>query len=301
MCGGVLGRAGHMVSMLPSMAGRDGGGQSEWRSLRRRVAGAFAGNTAKGGFLLLSVILPLLAGTAAGVGTYRASRKQRDRAEAAGKHVPFGAYETFFKRPLDAALSGMALLLSAPALAVTALLVRLRLGSPVLFRQDRPGLDGKLFTIYKFRTMTDERGPDGKLLEDDKRLTAFGRKLRSTSLDELPELWNILRGDMSLVGPRPLLAEYLGRYDSRQARRHEVRPGLTGLAQISGRNGITWEQKFEDDLKYVDHITFAGDVKILFRTVRVVLKREGISSGLSETMEAFTGNRPGGTNEYVCR
>ncbi len=251
----------------------------------------------KGGFLFLPAILSALAGAAAGVCTYRAFRKRKKRAESAGEHAPFGVYEAFFKRPLDAVLAGMALVLFWPALAAVALLVRLRLGSPVLFRQERPGLGGKLFTIYKFRTMTDRRGRDGKLLADDRRLTAFGKKLRSTSLDELPELWNILRGDMSLVGPRPLLAEYLGRYDGRQARRHEVRPGLTGLAQVNGRNAVSWEEKFEEDITYVDHITFAGDVRILLQTALVVMKREGISSASSATMEAFTGSRPGGVKE----
>jgi len=172
---------------------------------------------------------------------------------------------------------------------VTAALVRTKLGSPVLFTQDRPGKDGKVFKLYKFRTMTDERDADGNLLPDDVRLTAFGKKLRSTSLDELPELLNILKGDVAVVGARPLLVRYLDRYTPEQARRHEVRPGLTGLAQVHGRNAASWEEKFAWDVKYVDNITFLGDWKIIFDTVRVVLKREGISSESSATMEEFMG------------
>lgn len=291
--------AGHMAGLRQNMTDRAGDGLPEGKRMRRW--GAAAWKAGKGGFLLLSVILPALAGAAAGVCTYRVFRKRRKQAKAEGKHVPFGAYEAFFKRPLDAALAGTALILSGPALLAAALLVRQRLGPPVLFKQERPGLDGKRFTIYKFRTMTDQRDRDGKLLADDKRLTAFGKRVRSTSLDELPELWNILRGDMSFVGPRPLLPEYLERYDRRQARRHEVRPGLTGLAQVNGRNAVSWEERFEDDIQYVDQITFAGDVRILLQTVRVVLKREGISSGSSETMEAFEGSHPGGMKNDAGR
>ena len=174
---------------------------------------------------------------------------------------------------------------------MTSVAVRIKLGSPVLFAQERPGLGGKLFTLYKFRTMTDEKGSDGKFLSDDERLTDFGRLLRSTSLDELPELFNILRGEMSLVGPRPLLVEYLKRYSPRQSRRHEVRPGLTGYAQVMGRNSLSWEERLERDVDYVEHITFLGDLKILFGTVKIVLKREGISSKTSPTMEIFIGNQ----------
>ena len=159
----------------------------------------------------------------------------------------------------------------------------------MVFTQERPGKDGKIFKLYKFRTMTDERDEKGELLPDEARLTEFGKKLRSTSLDELPELFNIIKGDMSLVGPRPLLVEYLQRYSEKQARRHEVRPGLTGLAQVSGRNSISWEEKFEDDVRYVDRISFFIDMKILFRTVAAVLRREGINSETAATMEKFRG------------
>ena len=161
---------------------------------------------------------------------------------------------------------------------------------PIIFKQERPGLNGKIFTLYKFRTMTDKRDENGELLPDAVRLTKFGKMLRSTSLDELPELFNILNGDMSVVGPRPLLVEYLPRYNAHQARRHEVRPGFTGLAQVNGRNSITWEEKFNWDVQYVDHITFLEDWKIIFKTVGTVLKREGISSETSVTMEKFMGS-----------
>ena len=172
---------------------------------------------------------------------------------------------------------------------ITAILVRKKLGSPVIFKQARPGLNGKVFTLYKFRTMTDAKDADGNLLPSTERLTRFGKKLRSTSLDELPELFNILKGDMSVVGPRPLLVRYLPLYNEHQARRHEVRPGFTGLAQVNGRNAISWEEKFDWDVKYVENITFLGDWKIVFKTVSTVLKREGISSNTSAVMEAFQG------------
>lgn len=201
-----------------------------------------------------------------------------------------GIYERFVKRPQDFCCALLAVIFLSPVMAVTAILVRLKLGRPVLFSQDRPGRDGKLFKLYKFRSMTDRRDENGELLPDEIRLTAFGRKLRSTSLDELPELFNILKGDMAVVGPRPLLVRYLPLYSERQARRHEVRPGLTGLAQVHGRNAITWEEKFDWDVRYVDDVTFAGDWRIISDTVRAVLRREGISSKNSETMEEFRGN-----------
>lgn len=213
-----------------------------------------------------------------------------------GAHRPYGLYEACLKRPFDLAVALMALIFLSPFFAVLAVLVRVKLGSPIIFAQERPGkIDPKtgkekIFRLYKFRTMTDERDENGELLPDERRLTGFGKKLRSTSLDELPELLNILKGEMSLVGPRPLLVQYLPRYSERQARRHEVRPGLTGLAQVSGRNQLSWEEKFEVDVKYVDHITFLTDMKILFRTVAVVFQRSGISSGTSATMEAFMGS-----------
>ena len=204
-------------------------------------------------------------------------------------HRPKGIYEAVVKRPLDFCLALFALILLSPVLLVLTVLVRSKLGSPVFFCQERPGKDGKIFRMYKFRTMTDARDKDGNLLPDEERLTSFGRMLRSTSLDELPELLNILRGDMSVVGPRPLLVKYLPRYNEHQARRHEVRPGFTGLAQVHGRNAITWEEKFDWDVRYVDDITFAGDVKIVLDTVKTVLKKEGISSETSATMEEFFG------------
>ena len=218
------------------------------------------------------------------------TKKKQQTAEKEGQHVPYGPYEAVIKRPLDIIITAMALVPLLPVMGIIALLVRLKLGSPVLFKQERPGLDEKIFTLYKFRTMTDEKDKDGQLLPDEKRLTKFGKMLRSTSLDELPELFNILKGDMSLVGPRPLLVEYLPRYSKEQKHRHDVRPGLTGLAQVSGRNGISWEEKFADDVVYAGKVTFAGDIKILLKTVEIVLKRDGISSGTSETMEKFMGS-----------
>ena len=206
-----------------------------------------------------------------------------------GSHKPFGPYERFVKRGLDAFLATGALIVLSPVLLVTAILVRVKLGSPVLFTQERPGRDGKIFKLYKFRTMTDARDEKGGLLPDDQRLPAFGQKLRSTSLDELPELINMIKGDMAVVGPRPLLVRYLLRYNAHQARRHEVRPGFTGLAQVHGRNAISWEEKFDWDVKYVDNITFKGDLQIIIDTVRTVLKREEINSDTSATMEEFMG------------
>ena len=199
-------------------------------------------------------------------------------------------YKKFIKRFLDFILSLMALIILSPILLIIYILVRIKLGKPAIFKQERPGKNEKIFTLYKFRTMTDEKDKDGKLLPDEKRLTKFGKILRSTSLDELPELVNILKGDMSIVGPRPLLVEYLPLYNEEQKRRHEVRPGLTGLAQVSGRNSLSWEEKFKDDVYYVDHISLWKDIKIILKTVGKVLKREGISQEGNATMEYFTGN-----------
>lgn len=202
-----------------------------------------------------------------------------------------GVYERYIKRPLDFVLSFIALIVLSPILLITAILVRIKLGSPVIFKQERPGLNGEIFNMYKFRTMTDARDECGNLLSDDERLTDFGKKLRSTSIDELPEFWNIVRGDMSLIGPRPLLVKYLPRYNAHQARRHEVRPGVTGYAQVNGRNSITWEKKFDLDVEYVDNVTFAGDMQIIFKTIKTVLMRDGINSDNSVTMEEFAGSK----------
>lgn len=199
-------------------------------------------------------------------------------------------YTRFLKRFLDIVLSFFVLLLLSPLFALLAILVRTKLGSPVLFTQERPGKDGKVFRLYKFRTMTDERDEHGELLPDDLRLTRFGQMLRSTSLDELPEFFNILRGDMSFIGPRPLLVSYLPLYSERQSHRHDVRPGLTGLAQCSGRNLLSWEERFELDVEYVQNVSLSMDVSIIFRTVRGILKKEGISSETSVTMEPFRGS-----------
>ncbi|MEK4251413.1 sugar transferase [Paenibacillus sp. FSL W7-1287] len=202
-----------------------------------------------------------------------------------------GFYERFIKRPQDFILALIALVLLSPILLLVAILVRIKLGSPVIFKQQRPGLNEKIFEMYKFRTMTDERDSNGQLLPDDVRLTRFGKLLRSTSLDELPELINILKGDMSFVGPRPLLVQYLALYDENEKRRHDVRPGLSGLAQVNGRNAISWEDKFALDIKYVDSVEFLSDWKIIFLTGKKVFVREGISSNTAVTMEPFRGTK----------
>jgi undecaprenyl phosphate N,N'-diacetylbacillosamine 1-phosphate transferase len=199
-------------------------------------------------------------------------------------------YQKYIKRGLDFILALIASIILSPVILIVAVLVRIKLGSPVLFKQPRPGKNEKIFNMYKFRTMTDARDENGELLPDEVRLTKFGKTLRSTSLDELPELFNILKGDMSIVGPRPLLVRYLPLYNERQKHRHEVRPGFTGLAQVNGRNSISWEEKFEWDVKYVEHVTFLQDCRIILKTIGVVLKRDGISSTTSATMEEFKGS-----------
>ncbi len=227
------------------------------------------------GIVIVAVVVAVIAGVA-DVASHRESR-----------HKPYGPYEKYIKRPLDAFLATGALIVFSPILLVTAILVRVKLGSPVLFCQERPGRDEKVFKLYKFRTMTDERDENRELLPDDVRLTKFGRVLRSTSLDELPELLNIIKGDMSVVGPRPLLVKYLPFYTAEQHRRHDVRPGLTGYAQVHGRNLVNWDDKFSMDVQYASTITLLGDVKIVCDTVGKVFKHEGISSETAATMESF--------------
>ncbi|WP_196811650.1 sugar transferase [Butyrivibrio sp. VCD2006] len=203
-----------------------------------------------------------------------------------------GIYVLFIKRLLDILLSLMVLVCFCWLYAIVAILVRVKLGSPVIFKQPRPGKDEKIFNLYKFRTMTDAKDENGNLLPDEDRLPEFGKKLRATSLDELPELFNILKGDMSLVGPRPLLVKYLPLYNDEQRRRHDVRPGLTGWAQVNGRNLLSWEDKFEKDVYYVDHQSFLLDLNIIFMTVAVVFKHDDINSATDATMEAFKGTPP---------
>lgn len=198
-------------------------------------------------------------------------------------------YRKYIKRILDVIISAAGLLILSPVFIITAAFVRIKLGSPVIFKQERPGLDEKIFKMYKFRTMTDKRDENGKLLPDEQRLTRFGKLLRSTSLDELPELWNILKGDMSVIGPRPLLVKYLPLYSEKQRHRHDVRPGLTGYAQVHGRNKLSWPERFDMDVYYAENISFMMDLRIITDTVRVVLKRDGVSSDTSVTMEEFKG------------
>lgn len=200
-------------------------------------------------------------------------------------------YQKLVKRPLDILLSLTAIVLLSPVLLITGILVAIKLGRPILFKQARPGLNEKVFYMYKFRSMNEARDTDGNLLSDDVRLTRFGKALRATSLDELPELFNILRGDMSIVGPRPLLVQYLPLYNEHQKKRHNVRPGLTGLAQVNGRNALSWEEKFDFDVHYVDHVSFIHDITIILKTIKKVFVREGISAQNSSTMEYFKGTK----------
>lgn len=203
--------------------------------------------------------------------------------------VQSNLYKGTIKRTMDIILSLCAMLVLSPVLLTVAVLIKIKLGSPVLFKQKRPGLNEKIFMLYKFRSMTDQRDENGALLPDEIRLTKFGKLLRSTSLDELPELLNILKGDMAVIGPRPLLIQYLPLYTHEQKRRHHVRPGLSGLAQVSGRNAISWEEKFKLDVQYVDTISFLGDLKLIYKTLSKVVKREGIHSEIAATMEPFKG------------
>lgn len=199
-------------------------------------------------------------------------------------------YKKYIKRMLDFLLSLMAFIILMPFMLIIYILVRIKLGKPAIFKQQRPGKDEKIFTLYKFRTMTEKKDEKGNLLPDEQRLTKFGKFLRSTSLDELPELVNIIKGDMSIVGPRPLLVEYLPLYNEEQKKRHLVRPGLTGLAQVNGRNAITWEEKFLKDVYYVEHITIGSDIKIILKTIKKVLKKEGISESGNATIHKFEGS-----------
>lgn len=212
-------------------------------------------------------------------------------------HKPYGPYERFIKRPLDCLLSGFALIVFSPVLGVITILVRTKFGSPVLFTQDRPGKDERIFRLYKFRSMTNAKDKNGKLLPDDERLTKFGRILRSTSLDELPELINIFKGDMAVIGPRPLLVEYLPYYTEEEQHRHDVRPGLSGLAQVHGRNTINWEDKFAWDLRYVNKITFLGDLKIILETVLKTIKRSDIRVGKEHVVGRLDAVRADETNK----
>lgn len=210
------------------------------------------------------------------------------------KHKPYGPYEKYFKRPLDIFCGLAAVIAFSWLYIIVAVLVRIKLGSPVLFTQDRPGRDEKIFKLYKFRSMTDARDENGELLPDEVRLTKFGKMLRATSLDELPEAFNIIKGDMSVVGPRPLLVQYLPRYNAEQHHRHEVRPGLSGYAQVHGRNTVSWEDKFAMDVWYANHVSFLGDVKIILQTIGTAfVKQEGISSATAATMEEFMGTPAG--------
>ena len=201
------------------------------------------------------------------------SEKQESR------HKPYGIYEKSIKRPLDAFLSAGALLVLSPVFLIAGILIRCKLGAPVFFTQDRPGRGEKIFKLIKFRTMSNQRDKEGKLLPDEQRLTGFGRFLRSASIDELPELINILKGDMSIIGPRPLAKSYLQYYTQEERHRHDVRPGLSGLAQVNGRNSLGWEERFKLDLQYVNHLSFSLDFKIILLTIKKVFKREGIGQG----------------------
>ena len=231
--------------------------------------------------IVVILVLIISGGLIAGVIDFTNSKKSI--------HKPKGIYEAYFKRVIDFISGILVLVVLCPLYLVLAIMVRIKLGSPILFTQDRPGKDEKIFKLYKFRTMTDERDEKGELLPDDKRLTSFGSWLRRTSMDEIPEAFNIIKGDMSLIGPRPLLVRYIDRYNEEQHHRHDIRPGLTGYAQAHGRNTLSWEDKFAMDVWYTNHVTFIEDMKIVWYTVMTVVKRDGISSETSATMEEFYG------------
>ncbi len=242
--------------------------------------------------ILWIVIIAAAVGVIAGVADLLSKKS--------GDHKPYGPYERFIKRSLDAFLATGALIVLSPILLVTAILVRTKLGSPVLFTQDRPGKDEKIFKLYKFRSMTNQRDENGNLLPDDVRLTKFGRALRSTSLDELPELLNIIKGDMAVIGPRPLLVEYLPYYTEVEHHRHDIRPGLTGWAQVNGRNAIgSWEERFKYDLEYVNHVTFAMDLKVLLTTVKKVVRRSDIQVGSEIKVGRLDVARSGNNNKKI--
>lgn len=210
-------------------------------------------------------------------------KNRKKKLNVKGQHIPYGPYEAFIKRPLDILLAGIAIVMLAPVMLATGILIKVKLGSPIIFSQDRPGLNRKIFKIYKFRTMEDKYDDDGYLLPDGDRITILGKWLRKASLDELPELFNILKGDMSIIGPRPLLAKYLPYYTDYENKRHNVRPGLTGYSQVHGRNNVIWEKRFQMDVEYVEHITFLKDLKVFADTIRaVVLKKDIILSGLED-------------------
>lgn len=250
-------------------------------------------NKALKGFLKIAGGITAFAAVTAGVAFIAERIEELKNYGKELRHKPYGIYERFVKRPLDCFLSTGALIVFSPMLAVTALLVKTKLGSPVLFKQERPGRNEKIFKLYKFRTMTDERDENGELLPDGIRLTKFGKLLRNSSIDELPELINIVKGDMSVVGPRPLLVKYLPLYNDKQKHRHDVRPGFTGYAQVHGRNSSSWEDRFDADVNYVNNITFVGDMKIIFETLISVFRHENIDSEearrLNITMKEFTG------------
>ncbi len=233
------------------------------------------------------IVISAIIGVFIRAAVYRTTDKKQEKARKTSTHIPYGIYEAAIKRPLDLILALLAFILLSPVMAIVAVMVRVKLGSPLLFRQPRPGLNGKIFTIFKYRTMTDQRGEDGELLPDEKRLTSFGKVLRSTSLDELPELINIIKGDMAIIGPRPLLTEYLPYYTEAERHRHDVRPGLSGLAQVNGRNFLPWDQRLAYDIQYVEKIKFLSDMKIFFQTALKVIKRTDVAADTAAADEGY--------------